>query len=157
MVNPPRSSRKNASSDSSHVLLPARSVADKRVLFTHPRFISLASLPAGASVHPLSIHPAERASPFAQVAVEGRTMHPPRLDLAIVGSGGSSESPLAGSTGCGHTTIPATISLFLFPSLSLPSPSFLLRCLASFVPLHRRSLFLFLSLSFSLSLRVHAV
>lgn len=126
-------------------LVPSRAVSPPPP-FTHPRFTSLASLSASC------IHPSARASiPFrsaAQVAVrrEEQCIHRAWI-WPLWGQVGrrSAESPLAGSTGCGHTTIP--ISLFLLspqassfpPSLSLSFS--LLPCLApsSFVPLHQRS------------------
>ena len=130
-------------------------------LFIHPRLPRLFQ-PVHPATHQSPIHPSAHA---AQVPMEG-TMHPAST-LRASESGycrirwvrQSAVSPLAGSAGCGHITITATISFPFFSFLYFPPcSSFAIRCLVCYHASSSRSLFIYIShqLVYPSLLRVHA-
>ena len=146
MVNPPGKTRPPIPRTSCCLHVPSRTNA----CCSHTLGLSLSRLfqPVHPSTHYPSIQPSEHPLSLKWPWREEQCIHRGWI-WPLWGQVGrrSAESPLAGSTGCGHTTIPATISLFLFPSLSLsplPRSSFVVS-LPSFLSTDD------LSFSFSLS------
>lgn len=151
MVNPPGKTRPPIPRTSCCLHVPSRTNA----CCSHTLGLSLSRLfqPVHPSTHYPSIQPSEHPLSLKWPWREEQCIHRGWI-WPLWGQVGrrSAESPLAGSTGCGHTTIPATISLFLFPSLSLsplPRSSFVVS-LPSFLSTDDPSLSL--SFSFSVSL-----